>query len=178
MAWEQELILKVRAYLDDLDASSYKYSDEKLKKYILLSLELMQLEFRFRCTYYSVDIINETISPDPTDEDTRDNDCIGLIVLKVGALLSKTEARVSGGMGSSYKIVDEGGSFERKNDVQSMLELSAGYGSEYDLAKLMYMRGGGLWGHAVLRCGCYFWEDPEWYRTHYNTNYIRYDGCY
>jgi hypothetical protein len=78
MAWNTEIPIIVRVLINDM-SDSPTYSDERLQQVIAVSAKYVQFDVVLDNSY-RVDVINPTISPDPTD--LKDEIFISLVSLK------------------------------------------------------------------------------------------------
>ena len=102
MSWQGQMSTIVRHLVNDLDSSSYKYSDHRIETSILVASQLMIMNVDFNNTY---DINVETclLSPDPTDEGTKDNPFITLSSLRAACIIIGSEIRSESGNAISIK---------------------------------------------------------------------------
>lgn len=98
MYWEVEIPIIVRNLINDFD-SSPSYTDDRILQLATVAARYVLSEVNL-LNSYNIDIVNKTITPDPSDPDTRDNDFIGFIALKSACLLDQSTFRT--------KAVNEG----------------------------------------------------------------------
>jgi hypothetical protein len=67
MSWQGQMSTIVRHLVDDLDATKYKYSPNRIETAILVSAQLTIMNVDFN-NEYSINVEGCTLSPDPTDE--------------------------------------------------------------------------------------------------------------
>jgi len=72
MSWQGQMGTIVRHLVNDLDSSSYKYSDDRVETSILVASQLMIMNVDFN-NIYEVNVESCRLSPDPTDSATKDN---------------------------------------------------------------------------------------------------------
>lgn len=89
--WDVELPIIVRNLINDTD-NNPTYSDDRIKQLIVVCAHYVIQDVNLT-TAYSVDTINETISPDPCATETRDNVFIGFLALKSACLLDQSTFR-------------------------------------------------------------------------------------
>ena len=89
MAWQNEMTRILRYMLNDLDSSSYTYSDDRLEETIIVSAQLVLHEIDFDKDY-TVDVDALTLTPDHTAA-TEDNAFINLISLKSACIILSSE---------------------------------------------------------------------------------------
>lgn len=88
MAWQDVTIGIVRVLINDLDDSSYDYSDERLEQTLVVAAQLVNQEIDFSTTY-TIDIPTVTISPDPSS----DAAFINFISLKSACIIDQSTFR-------------------------------------------------------------------------------------
>jgi hypothetical protein len=70
----------VRHLVNDIDSSSYTFATDRVETTILVAAQLMIMNVDFNNTY-EINVEASTLSPDPTDTDTKDNPFIALACL-------------------------------------------------------------------------------------------------
>ena len=65
MSWQNEMTIIVRHLINDLDSSSYTFTDSRIEESILVSSQLVLHEVDFESSY-TVDVDSLTLTPDPT----------------------------------------------------------------------------------------------------------------
>lgn len=98
MSWQVEIPVIVRVWINDLEASP-TYTDARIKQVIAVASQSVIREVSFTQNY-TIDVVNETISPDPTVTATRDDDFVALTALKSACILDQSTFRT--------KAVNEG----------------------------------------------------------------------
>jgi hypothetical protein len=89
--WQIEDPIIIRNLINDLD-STPTYSDDRIIQLSTVAARYVIGDANFP-TEYTVDIINQTISPDPSDPSTRDIDFVGLLSLKAACILDQSTFR-------------------------------------------------------------------------------------
>jgi len=102
MSWQTTLPIMVRYLISDVDSSNYKYSDSRIEKTILVGAQFVSLELDFP-NVYTIDIANDSISPDPTDPTTKDNSFINLLALKTACIIVGSEMKTEAANAISIK---------------------------------------------------------------------------
>lgn len=102
MSWQTIIPVMVRYLISDVDSSNYKYSDSRVEKTIMVGAQFVSLELDFP-NVYSIDIANNTISPDPTDSDTKDNSFINLVAMKTACIIVGSEMKTEAANAISIK---------------------------------------------------------------------------
>ena len=78
MAWQNEMSIIVRHLVNDLDSSSYTFTNDRVEETILVSAQLLLYEVDFENTY-PVDVDASSLSPDPTSSSNKDDAFIALL---------------------------------------------------------------------------------------------------
>jgi len=89
MAWQTDIISLVRVVINDL-GDPPQYSDERLIQTIIVAARYLQFDVNLE-RKYNIDLINQTITPDPTD----DNDDVFLCMtgLKTACIIDQSTFR-------------------------------------------------------------------------------------
>ena len=77
MAWQSEMVRMLRHVVNDLDSSSYSFTDDRLEESILVSAQLVLTEIDFENTY-TVDVDGLVLTPDPTTLADKDDAFINI----------------------------------------------------------------------------------------------------
>lgn len=171
MAWKEQVTLMLRHMINDLDSSSYKYTDARLQEAASVAAQLVLTKNEFSYNY-TVDIINSNISPDPVD--VSDNDFIALICLKTSCLILGSELKAEAS--NAIAIKDGPSSIDLRGVASTLNILLEEYCSKYEEASLDYSAGKSIGGQAIL--GPYSPGSDFVARTHsdydHRGNYFRY----
>ncbi|NDB58017.1 hypothetical protein EB001_06185 [bacterium] len=96
MSWQNHLTTVVRVLINDLD-SPYQYSDERMQQVITVAAKYVQFDVNLD-HLYNVDVVNNNISPDPTDD--NDEIFLSLVGLKAACIFDqgtfRTKAALEG----------------------------------------------------------------------------------
>lgn len=92
MSWQNEMTLIVRHLVNDLDSTSYTFTDDRLEESVLVSAQLASLEIDFDNTY-TIDVDSVSLTPDPTSSGGKDDSFINLVCLKTARLLIGSELK-------------------------------------------------------------------------------------
>jgi hypothetical protein len=90
MSWQAEIPIIVRTLINDLDESNQSYSDERLLQIITVAAKFVQFDVSLKSEYL-VNIVNLTISPDPTID--NDSIFISLTGLKAACIIDQSVLR-------------------------------------------------------------------------------------
>ena len=92
MAWQNEMALIVRHLVNDLDSSSYTFTDSRIEESVLVSAQLAALEVDFENTY-AIEVDSLSLSPDPTDSSNKDDSFINIVSLRTARMLIGSELK-------------------------------------------------------------------------------------
>ena len=81
MAFEDPMLEMVRVLVDDMDEDNEKFSEDTLLRVIYVAAFQVKDEVELDADY-SVSIVNQTISPDPSVEATLDESFMNLAAMK------------------------------------------------------------------------------------------------
>ncbi len=131
MAWDTELVDKLRMIINDLDSSNYTWTDTQLKKFILISLGFLDSELSQWTTVtggpFTLDYTNLTITPDPTSSSSPlTNDGFeNLVVFRAAMIIAKSDLKKLSST-AGWKIVDDKSTLDGTNALNYAKE-SANY---------------------------------------------------
>lgn len=91
MSWQLELPILIRSFINDLGENP-TYSDERILLLSLVAAQHTMLDIDFN-NKYTIDIVNQTISPDPTELSDKDVNFIGFVALKSACLFDQSSLR-------------------------------------------------------------------------------------
>lgn len=92
MSWQNTIPVMVRYLINDVNPSGYKYTDARIEKTSVIGAQFVSLELDFP-NVYAIDIANDSISPDPTDSNTKDDSFINLTALKTACIILGSELK-------------------------------------------------------------------------------------
>jgi len=147
MSWQGQISTMVRYLISDVDPSNYKYTAKRLETTILVASHLLTTQTDLR-QEYSINLESCTLSPDPTDQETKDNDFIALVSLKSACIIIGGEIKSESGNAISVK--DGPSSIDLRGVTGTLTILYKDLCSKYDQLLLDYKAGNSLAGHAVL----------------------------
>lgn len=121
MAWDEEINIMVRTLVNDADST--KYDDDRINQAILMAMQLVQMEISLSADY-EVDVVNETVTPDPTIGDDRDIDFMKLVSVKTACMIDQGSAS------------DAASQAIRVKDGASEVDLRDAFKAKFDLLKI------------------------------------------
>lgn len=124
MAWYNEMSLLLRHLINDLDPDNESYDDDRLEECLIASAQFLIPQIDFD-NAYTINIDEHSITPDPTKAGSKDDDFIGLTVLKAATIILAGEAKALAGQ--SYMI----------KDGPSTIDVRGAYSATKDLLKQM-----------------------------------------
>lgn len=92
MSWDTEIITTVRVLINDI-VSPYTYSDDRLKQVVTVAAKFVKNDLSFISTDYSINIIDNTISPDPTAAQSLDEVFVNCVSLKASCIVDQSTFR-------------------------------------------------------------------------------------
>jgi hypothetical protein len=147
MSWQGQMSTMVRHIINDLDASAYKYSANRIETSILVSAQLVTLQTDFNNTY-TINVEQCSLSPDPTDTDTRDDAFINLTCLKTACVIVGSEVRSEST--NAISIKDGPSAIDLRGVASTLIILYQDLCKKYDQLVLDYRAGGSVAGQAIL----------------------------
>lgn len=111
--WQTITLKTLRALLFDYTVP-YTYSDDELTDLLIIAASYVRREGGFS---YTVDIVNETITPDPSE----DSNFLDLTCLKVCCMVDMAGARIS--QAGGYLIKDDTATVDFRDKAKHSIEL-------------------------------------------------------
>ncbi len=147
MAWRNEMVRIVRHLINDVDSSNYTFSDDRLEEVVLVASQLVLREIDFDNSF-TVDVDASTLSPDPTELETKDDNFINLVCLKTVCVILGSEVRSN----SLNAIVlrDGPSSIDLRSITSNVYLLYKDFCEKYDHYVLQFKAGSSVAGQAVL----------------------------
>jgi hypothetical protein len=96
MSWQIEIPLIVRTWINDL-SDSPTYSDDRLIQLATIAARYVANEINFSQAY-QIDIVKQTITPDPSTLTVEDTEFIGFVALKSACILDQSALRTKAAM--------------------------------------------------------------------------------
>lgn len=140
MSWQPLMTTLFRVMIMDM-AMPQTYADSSLQQIILVAAQLIQIEMQFSQLFVP-DIVNLTLTPDPTDSagGTRDDSFINLCSMKATCILERGETRQK--VGSGVLLRDPGNTIDtRAIGINALKLLEINFCKEYEDAKFEYLCG-------------------------------------
>lgn len=147
MSWQGQMSTIVRYLVDDIDSSSYKYSDDRVETTLLVAAQLASLQADFTNTY-TINVEGCSLSPDPTDTDTKDDAFINLVCLKATCVMLGSEIRSESG--NAISIKDGPSAIDLRGVTSTLTMLYKDMCEKYDKMLLDYRLGNSIAGQAIL----------------------------
>ena len=147
MSWQNEMVRIVRYIINDLDSTSYTYTDDRLEETLLVSAQLVLKEIDFENTF-TVDVDSLVLSPDPTTLAGKDDAFINLVSLKTACLILSSEVRTHSL--NAVRISDGPSSIDMNGIVKGFVEIHKDLCGKYEQAKMDYKLGNSVAGQAIL----------------------------
>ena len=147
MSWEGTMSTMVRHLINDVDSSSYTFSNDRIETAILVAaqLQLMNVDFS---NEYTVDVETNTLSPDPTDTATKDNPFIALTSLRAASIILAAEIRKESG--NAISIKDGPSAIDLRGVTSTLVTLYKDISAKYEHALLEYRAGNSVNGQSIL----------------------------
>jgi hypothetical protein len=147
MSWQGQLSTIVRYLIDDIDSTKYKYSDSRIETTIIVASQFVTLEVDLNNTY-TINVEQCSLSPDPTDADTKDDAFINLVCLKAACIIVGSEVRSESG--NAISIKDGPSAIDLRGVASTLIVLYKDLCEKYDKLLLDYRAGGSIVGQAIL----------------------------
>ena len=166
MAWADESVPLLRTLVGDYESTIYT-SDTLTKVLVVAAYQVYQQVDTIQ--EYSISIANQTISPDPTNQNTKDEAFLNLFTIKAACILDQGAALNAAK--DALKITSHKHSFDTTSQAKFRLDLlSKGWCATYEETKkeFLYNNKTSVIGAAVLT--------P--FRVYYNSHGRYHYGCF
>ena len=147
MSWQGNTIAVVRQLIGDTDSTAYTYSDTRIEQTVLTAAMLVNTNTNFVNTY-TIDIAGCSISPDPTDTDTKDDPFVALISLKAACIIVGSEVRKESG--NAISIKDGPSAIDLRGVTDTLLKLYKNLCDKFEETLFQYRAGDSVAGQAIL----------------------------
>ena len=147
MSWQGQMSTILRYLIDDVDSTSYKFSDERIETTLLVAAQLVTLEVDLTNTY-TINVETCSLSPDPTETDTRDNAFINLVCLKGAVVIVGSQIRVESS--NSISIKDGPSAIDLRGVTGTLTVLYKDLSEKYEKLLLDYRTGNSVAGKSIL----------------------------
>jgi len=147
MSWQGQISTIVRHLVNDLDETDYKYSDNRIEKSILVSSFLVINDANFNNTY-TVNVEQCSLSPDPTDTQTKDDAFVALVALKTASLIIGSEVRSEAS--NAISIKDGPSAIDLRGVSSTLLALYKDLSEKYSALLQDHIIGNVIAGQAIL----------------------------
>jgi hypothetical protein len=137
----------VRHLVNDVDSSSYTFSTDRLETTILVAAQLMIMNVDFNNTY-DINVETSTLSPDPTDTDTKDDPFIALACLRAACIIVGSEIRKESG--NAISIKDGPSAIDLRGVTSTLIVIYQDLCKKYEEALLDYRAGNSVSGQSIL----------------------------
>lgn len=147
MSWQGQMTTVVRHLVNDIDASSYTFSTDRVETTILVAAQLLIMNVDFNNTY-DINVEASTLSPDPTDTGTKDDPFIALACLRAACIIIGSEIRKESG--NAINIKDGPSAIDLRGVTSTLTVLYQDLCKKYDEALIDYRAGNSVSGQSIL----------------------------
>ena len=147
MSWQGQMSTILRYLIDDVDSTSYKFSDERIETTLLVAAQLVTLEVDLTNTY-TINVETCSLSPDPTETDTRVNAFINLVCLKGAVVIVGSQIRSESS--NSISIKDGPSAIDLRGVTGTLTVLYKDLSEKYEKLLLDYRTGNSVAGKSIL----------------------------
>ena len=147
MSWQGQMSTILRYLIDDVDSTSYKFSDDRIETTLLVAAQLVTLEVDLGNTY-TINVEQCKLSPDPTDTDTKDNAFINLVCLKAAVVIVGSQIRRESS--NAISIKDGPSAIDLRGVAGTLTVLYKDLSEKYEKLLLDYRTGNSIAGKSIL----------------------------
>ena len=147
MSWQGQMTTVVRHLINDVDPSNYTFSTDRVETTILVAAQLLIMNVDFNNTY-DINVEASTLSPNPSDSDTKDDPFIALACLRAACIIVGSEIRKESG--NAISIKDGPSAIDLRGVTSTLTVLYQDLCKKYDEAELDYRAGNSVSGQSIL----------------------------
>lgn len=147
MSWQGQISTIIRYLVNDIDSSSYKYTDKRIETTALVAAQLVTLEVDLG-NDYTINVEQCTLTPDPTETATKDNAFINLVSLKSACIILGSEVRTESA--NAISIKDGPSAIDLRGVASTLVVLYKELCAKYEKMLLDYRAGNSIAGQAIL----------------------------
>tara|TARA_B100001564_G_scaffold113978_2_gene94761 strand:+ start:2086 stop:2589 length:504 start_codon:yes stop_codon:yes gene_type:complete len=137
----------VRHLINDVDSTSYTFSTDRVETTILVAAQLLIMNVDFN-NDYDINVEAITLSPDPTDTDTKDDPFIALACLRAACIVIGSEIRKESG--NAISIKDGPSAIDLRGVTSTLTVLYQDLCKKYDESLIDYRAGNSVSGQSIL----------------------------
>ena len=137
----------VRHLINDIDSTSYTFSTDRVETTILVAAQLLIMNVDFN-NDYDINVEAVTLSPDPTDTDTKDDPFIALACLRAACIVIGSEIRKESG--NAISIKDGPSAIDLIGVTSTLTVLYQDLCKKYDESLIDYRAGNSVSGQSIL----------------------------
>lgn len=137
MSWQSDCIEMVRVLINDMN-EPYKFDDCRIERVLIVASAQLVKELDFP-NQYVVSISKQTITPDPTTTNPRDDDFLILVSKKTAILITDGEHRTLAM--SNMRVVDGPSSIDISGAVDATKKLLDYLLNDFEKDKIMFAMG-------------------------------------
>ncbi len=137
----------VRHLINDIDSTSYTFSTDRVETTILVAAQLLIMNVDFN-NDYEINVEAVTLSPDPTDTDTKDDPFIALACLRAACIVIGSEIRKESG--NAISIKDGPSAIDLRGVTSTLTVLYQDLCKKYDESLIDYRAGNSVSGQSIL----------------------------
>jgi len=147
MSWQGTMSTVVRHLVNDIDATAYAFTPSRIETTVLVAAQLLVMNVDFP-NEYTINVEAITLSPDPTDTDTKDDAFITLACLRAACIILGSEIRKESG--NAISIKDGPSAIDLRGVTQTLTVLYKDLCEKYEKSLLEYRAGNGVVGQSIL----------------------------
>lgn len=150
MAWQDTTLTLLRVYINDLDETAYRFTDERLEQMIVVGMWRVQQDDDTFADF-TVDVVNVDVTPDPTATATQDDSFVNLAVANAACLIDRGAVQLAADQ--ALRVKDVGSEVDLREVFKAkQAVVRDGYCAVYQKALRDYKTGNsaGIAGAAIM----------------------------
>ena len=143
MSWSTITLQIVRTLINDLDSTNY--TNQRLAGIVTVAAQLVYNTMDFDYSY-DIDVVNSTITPDPTDY--KDEIFVNLVCIKAACIILGSESKTLAAQ--SFRVTDGPSSIDVSSAYKATKDLYDDLCGKYEKMVMDYRAGNSRAGEAIL----------------------------
>jgi len=156
LAWQDDGVTILRVLINDISETAPTNSDDQLEQTLSIAARMVIMDLDFPISY-AVDVVNVSITPDPSTGDSKNDSFVNLMAVKAACILDRGGAALSA---AQAIMVKDGASQVDLRDVfkAKLALIEKGWCAVYDDMKeeFVYGQTGVTVGAAIIGPFRYF----------------------
>jgi hypothetical protein len=151
MSWQDTTNVLLRVSINDLDETAYRFTDDRLEQILVVAMWRVQQDEPRAFDAFTVDVVNVSVTPDPTVGADRNDSFVNLAVANAACLNDRGAVLLAADQ--ALRVKDVGSEVDLRDVFKAKLAvLKDGWCETYKKMLAEYRRnsGDGVAGAAIM----------------------------